>query len=163
MSPARLTLVTYLFDLARREPQTRRTTPQRYLELAEEFVLGIDRDLVVFADPELAEQIEARRSQRGLASRTRVVPMAFEDLPAFALLAEIESARAAHPLAHGNPDKDTPLFTALTWAKPELAARVARDDPFAGSHVGWIDIGLRFRPSPARNPSPIHLSVCGFS
>lgn len=151
--PARsLTLVTYLFDLARREPETDRTSVESYLRLADEFVLGIHHDLVVFAEPELAEQIEAARSRRGLGARTQVVPIAFEDLPAAALVPQIEAARAIHPLSNGNPRKDTALYTALVWSKPELAARVAQDNPFDGSHVGWIDIGLRFRPHPGEDP-----------
>ena len=146
-----LTLVTYLFDLARREPAVGRPAVAHYLQRAEEFVLGIDQDLVVFADPEVAPLIEASRRGRGLGTRTRVVQVRLEDLAAGASLAEIEEARARHPLANGNPQKDTPLFTAMTWAKPELAGRVARDDPFDGSHVGWIDIGLLYRPYPGED------------
>lgn len=148
----RLTLVTYLFDLARREPEIGRTTIRRYLQLAEDFVLGIDHDLVVFTEPEFAAPIEASRGSRGLGARTRIVPVTFEELPAHTLLQQIKSARARHPLSNANPRKDTPLYTALTWARPEFAARVARDDPFEGSHVGWIDIGLRFRPHPGEDP-----------
>jgi hypothetical protein len=147
-----LTLVTYLFDLARREPEIGRTSVERYLKLADEHVLGLDNDLVAFVEPELAERVAASRAGCGLARRTRVVPVAFEDLPVAALLSRIEAARTRHPLRNGNPWKDTPLYTALGWAKPELAARVARDDPFDGSHVGWIDIGLSFRPHPGEDP-----------
>jgi hypothetical protein len=151
--PARsLTLVTYLFDLARREPETDRTSVESYLRLADEFVLGIHHDLVVFAEPEFAERIEAVRGRRALGARTRVVPIAFEDLPAAALVPQIEAARAIRPLSNVNPRKDTSLYTALGWSKPELAARVAEDTPFDGSHVGWIDIGLRFRPQPGEDP-----------
>jgi hypothetical protein len=147
-----LTLVTYLFDLARREPTVGRTAVERYLQRAEELVLGLDHDLVVFTDPELADLIEASRNGRGLGARTQTVPIALEELAAAALLPQIEAARARHPLTNGDPRKDTALFTALTWAKPELAARVALDDPFDGSHVGWIDIGLLYRPHPGEDP-----------
>lgn len=147
-----LTLVTYLFDLARREPAIGRPAAESYLQRAEEFALGIDHDLVVFTDPEFADPIEASRRSRGLGTRTRVVPVLLEDLASGALLPRIEAARAQHPLTNGNPRKDTPIFTALTWAKSELAGRVALDDPFDGSHVGWIDIGMAYRPHPGEDP-----------
>ena len=152
MPTPRLTLVTLLFDLARREPATGRRTAKRYLELADEFVLGIDCELVAFVDPELAEPIEASRHARGLGARTRVIPIAFEDLPIYALLPKISNARAMHPLLNGDPDKDTPLYTALICAKPALAACIAKEDPFSGSHVGWIDIGVRHGPYRGEDP-----------
>ena len=147
-----LTLVTCLFDLARREPEIGRTSVEHYLERAEEFVLGLDEDLVVFTEPELADPIEAIRRGSGLGGRTRVIQVAFEDLAAVAFARQIEAARALHPLTNGNPKKDTALFTALMWAKLELAERVALDDPFDGTHVAWIDIGLLYRPHPGEDP-----------
>jgi hypothetical protein len=147
-----MTLVTFLFDLARREPETGRRTVSTYLERAEDFLFGIDRDLVVFAEPELAEPIEERRRRRGLGGRTRVFPVAFEELPTSALVSQIAAARRERPLLNGDPRKDTPLYTALICAKPELAARVAQSDPFGGSHVGWIDFGILARPYPGEDP-----------
>jgi hypothetical protein len=78
--------------------------------------------------------------------------LAFEELPTYALVSQIAAARSERPLRNGNPRKDTPRYTALTCAKPELAARVARDDPFGGSHVAWIDFGIVARPHPGEDP-----------
>jgi hypothetical protein len=147
-----LTLVTGLFDLARREPATHRTTVARYLERADQHVLGIEQPLVAFVDPELAEPITTRRRERGLGERTVVVPIALEELRAHGLLDEIERARRRRPLLNGDPVKDTSLFTVVQWAKLELVRRAAALDPFAATHLAWIDIALRFGPHPDDDP-----------
>src|ERR1700748_3514675 len=101
-----ITLVTCLFDLASRESSLGRRTAAQYLEAAERLVLGVDYDLVVFADPEWAAPIEAAPRARSLALRTRVIAVALEDLRAHSLLDSIAQARAEHPLRNGNPAKD---------------------------------------------------------
>jgi hypothetical protein len=148
----RLTLVTGLFDVERREPRRGRATAAEYLERADELVLGIDRQLVAFVDPELVGQVAECRRGRGLAERTLVVPLPLEELPAYRLLDEIKIARRRRPLLNGNPVKDTPLYTVVQWSKLELVARAAALDPFAATHLAWIDIGLRFAPHPEDDP-----------
>lgn len=147
-----LTLVTCLFDLASRERSRERQSVPEYLEIANELVLAHDHDLVVFTEPELADQIEAGRRDRGLATRTRVVAVALEELRAYSLLGLSARARVERPLRNGNSVKDTPLYAVLNWAKFELVARVGAENPFSASHIAWIDIGLRWRPYPGEDP-----------
>lgn len=144
----RLTLVTCLFDVATRERNPHRRTAAHYLR-ASERVLGHDVDLVAFADPEMCEPIAARRREAGLEARTLVVSLRMEDLRAHGLLAQITSARDAHPLLNGGPGKDTPLYAVLQWSKFELVRRAAELDPFDATHLAWIDIGL-----PGAHPVP---------
>jgi Bacterial protein of unknown function (HtrL_YibB) len=146
--PARLTLVSALFDIGGRERNPRRRSAADYLEVAD-FVLGLDCDLVLFADPEVATELQARRDSAGLADRTRVVVVELERLPAHRLLPEITAARSSNPIENANPDKDTPLYTVLLWSKTELLRRAVELDPFAATHFAWIDLGLAARPHPA--------------
>jgi hypothetical protein len=143
---AGITLVTALFDLARREGGAARRTAGDYLAGAD-FVLGLDRDLVVFVDPELREPIAARREAAGLGARTRVVAVELEAVEALRHLPAIEAARLRRPLLGGDPAKDTPLYTALGWAKFDLVERAIELDPEA-RHLAWIDLGLPGRPDP---------------
>jgi hypothetical protein len=147
-----LTLVTCLFDLASRESSLGRCTAAQYLEAAERLVLGVDYDLVAFADPEWAAPIEAARRARGLAVRTRVIAVALEDVRSHSLLDSMAQARAEHPLRNGNPAKDTPLYTVVQWAKLELIARTAAENPFSASHLAWIDAGLSWGPHRGEDP-----------
>ena len=85
MSDKRLTLVTSLFDLARREPDVPRRTAEYYLE-AGKWVCRLDQDMVIYCDPELAEPIAVIRAESGMAPRTKVVPVALEELDSYRLL-----------------------------------------------------------------------------
>jgi Bacterial protein of unknown function (HtrL_YibB) len=147
-----LTLVTCLFDLARRERARDSRSVAEYLETAETLALAVDHDLVAFADTELAPRIEAARRDLGLASRTRVIAVSLEELRSYSRLGSIAKARAEHPLRNGTPAKDTPLYAVLGWAKAELLARTVAEDPFSASHIAWIDLGLRWGPYPGEDP-----------
>jgi hypothetical protein len=140
-TPVRLTLVTALFDLARREPGSSRPTPADYLDWGA-FVFALDCDIVFYVDPELEPEVRARRDAHGLLARTVVIAAAFEHLPAHDLLEPITAARRQHPLRNAQTGKDTPLYTALGWSKFELVRRTLAADPFTATHFAWIDLGL---------------------
>ena len=142
-----LTLVSALYDLAGREADPRRKTIAHYLE-AGEFLFGLDADLVVFGDPGPIAEVEARRRAAGLGERTVAVPLPLEELRSHAELERITAARKANPVENANPSKDTPRFVVLQWGKFELLERAGALDPFAASHLAWIDLGLPFRPHP---------------
>lgn len=147
----RLTLVSALYDLAGRERNTRRRTAADYLGTAG-FLLELDQDVVIFADPELAPQLEARRATAGLGGRTRVIVEPLEELPAHRLHDEIAAARQRQPILNRDPDKDTVLFTELQWSKFELVRRAIELDPFGGSHFAWIDLVNRGLPPHPDDP-----------
>ena len=144
----RLTLVTALFDLARREGNPRRRNVEHYMRAAE-YLFDLDADVIAFADPELADGLADARRLAGHEARTVVVPLALEELPAHELAGPIVAARRAHPILNGDPDKDTPLYAVLQWSKFELVRRATDLDPFDATHYGWLDIGLPSRPHPA--------------
>jgi hypothetical protein len=139
--PRRLTVVTGLFDLARREANPARRQPEEYVAAAE-FLFGLDVDLVAFADWPFDAAIHAGRARHALASRTLVVPTTLEAMPTHELLSDIAAARASRPLLNGNPDKDTPLYVVLQWAKLAMLRRALMLDPFDATHAAWIDIGI---------------------
>lgn len=134
----RLTLVSALFDLGRRERNPRRRPADEYLRDGG-MLMELDAELVVFADPELAPRVAEMREARGLEARTRVIPLALEELPAHSLLDRIAEARERNPVLNRDPDKDTPLFVVVQWSKFELVRRAIELDPFGSSHYAWID------------------------
>lgn len=161
-----LTLVTVLFDLARREGSGRRTA-QHYLEAAA-WLLAVDRDLVVYADPEIAPDVAQRRVSHGHEDRTAVVPLALEEVAAYRHLAAIQRAHATRYPGGRDAEKDTPLYTVVLWARFDLvedaiARHVRGDGP-----VALIGLDLSGRPHPrddpfAEIPDGIRaLLLCGF-
>lgn len=134
---SKLTLVTCLFDLGRREATSWRGIDD-YFRFGE-FVLGLDQDIVFFVDPEMESRILEGRQRHGRLARTRVIPIGLEDLSCAKYLESIRKTRRA---SNANPVKDTPIYTMLGWSKLELLERAAALDPFSASHLGWIDFGI---------------------
>ena len=135
------TIVTCLYDLASREPAARRLTVEEYLDHGQ-FLLGLDRPLLCFADPAIEPAIRAARAQHGLTDRTVVIPQALEDLPVHGLLESATAARAIHPVLNADLLKDTPLHGIVGWSKFEALTRAVALDPFRTTHFAWVDFGL---------------------
>ena len=140
-SSRRAVLVSALFDLAGRENNRRRRTIEEYLELGRT-VLDLDENIVFYADPEPAAVIEAERRARGLADRTVVRVVAFEDFRTHARLGRTAEAARGRPIRNANPDKDTPLYRLLTWSKFEALARTIDASPFPMERAAWLDFGI---------------------
>jgi hypothetical protein len=140
-SPRRLTLVTGLFDLAKREGNPGRRTEADYLRHGE-FIFALNQDIAFFAEPESAEVIRARRRAHGLLRRTHIFVTSLEAMPAYALADSIREARSRHAVINANPAKDTPLYIALTWSKFAMLQEAMTVDPFGGTHFAWIDLGI---------------------
>jgi hypothetical protein len=139
MSPT--TVVTCLFDLASREAPGTRHDVAQYLEWGE-FVLALDADLVCFTEPSIEPTIRSRREHHGLLERTEMVECTLESLSSYGLLERATEARLQNPLLNGDPVKDTPLHTVLTWGKLELLTRAIERNPFATDHFAWVDFGI---------------------
>lgn len=127
----KLAFVTCLYDLTKRGGATYRTV-EGMLQNAD-FVLGLDRQLVIFTEPELEAEIFARRGNRP----TAIITTPFEDL----LGPDRASAALRGVLPHNaNPSKDTRSYIQLMWARYamlEVAFETSR-----ASHFGWIDLSI---------------------
>jgi hypothetical protein len=124
-----LALVTSLYDLVKRGSPEHRTFDWMFWNAG--FVLGLDRELVIFTDPELEAELRKRRGDR----RTLIVPIPFEKL----LRAGRANARGI--LQHNaNKTKVTHAYVQLMWAK--YAMLEAALDMTDASHIGWIDLGI---------------------
>jgi hypothetical protein len=133
--------VSALFDLAGRERNPRRRTVEEYLKFGAT-VLDLDENIVFYADPEPAAVIQSERSARGLSDRTVVHVVPFEELRTYGRLARAEEMARGRPIHNANPDKDTPFYRLLTWAKFELLARTIDAPPFRLERVAWLDFGI---------------------
>ena len=135
--PVDQTLVSCLFDLGRREPGRPRSLDDYLRDAA--FVLSLELPLVLFTDPEIAPWVEHERAVRGLADKTRVVPLLLETLDTWQRLADV---RDLPTFVNGDPKKDTPLFQLMACAKLELIERAIVLDAFDTETFAWIDAGI---------------------
>ena len=132
-----LTLVTVLFDLARRNPNTRRSMD--WLIENGQQVLALDRPMVIFTEKHLIGKLAHARAVLGLYHKTRFIPMEFEELPHY----QVWRSQELHLIDNRNGDKDHIDNFSINWEKPDLIARVASENPFSTSHIGWINLGIQ--------------------
>lgn len=129
----RLVLVTCIYDLTKRGSASHRTIGWMLDNAA--FVLGQDRELVIFTDPD-PELEDALRERRG-GRPTKIMAIRLEELLRQDRAAAVMSGTL--PL-NANPTKDRPSYVQLTWSKfamLEMALKVT-----CASHIGWIDFSI---------------------
>jgi FkbM family methyltransferase len=98
------------------------------------FVLGMDRPLIIFTDPEVEERLREVRGNRP----TLIIPIALEELLSEALVNAAE--RGARQL-NANAAKVTPPYIQLMWAKYAMLYRALKTSPTP--YVGWIDLAIQ--------------------
>lgn len=131
MAAKKLALVTCIYDLVKRGSAEHRTVD--WMLANADFVLELDRELVIFTDPELEAVLRARRG----AGRTKIVPVPFEKLLRSDRLIAAERGALQH---NARRTKVTPTYVQVMWAKYamlEMALEIT-----STSHLGWIDLGI---------------------
>ncbi len=128
-----LAIVTCLYDLVKRGSPGHRTVDQLFGHSA--FVLGLDRELVIFTEPELETEVRKRRGDRP----TTIVTRPYEEL--------LRSDRALGATLgererNGSTTKVTPPYVQLTWAKFAMLEHAVELTSDRASHIGWIDVGI---------------------
>jgi len=126
-----LTLVSSLFDLARRENNPHRQNTPFYLAHGR-WLRVLPIPTVIYCDENLKEALPADVA----------VPCDLESTHAFARLGFFEKSRARHPLASCDPAKDTPLYGVFQRAKIELLRRDVVDNRHQTTHFAWVDFGI---------------------
>ncbi len=126
-----LALVTCLYDLVKRGSTQHRTVDWIFENSG--FVLGLDRELVIFTEPETEAAFRTRRGDRP----TTIVTKPFEEL--LRLDRAAAALRGAKP-RNANAAKDTPVYGQLTWAKfamLEAALKIT-----SAPYIAWIDLAI---------------------
>lgn len=136
---SKITIVTALFDLEKRENSGRKSA-RHYLNLATK-ILTIPQNMIIFAEPHLIEELKQKRPD-ALQSRTRFISLPLEAVPYYSLLKEITIARQRNPIAGTSPQKDTPLYAVVNWSKLFVMQLTLDFNPFGSDRFAWIDIGL---------------------
>jgi len=134
-----LTLVTVLFDLARRNPNTRRSMD--WLIENGQKVLELDHPMVIFTEKHLVGKLAHERAIRELCNKTKIVPLEFEELPHYSMWRSMDPAPLL--IENRNREKDHLDNFSINWEKPGLIAQVAKENPFGTTHVGWINLGIQ--------------------
>jgi Bacterial protein of unknown function (HtrL_YibB) len=134
------TLVTAYFDLTK-QPDASAPIQSRphghYLDQHASSTLSLDKNLVVFCEPDNEAKVWSMRP-RYLHPRTQVVVQSFDDFP-------LTKHRPAVIANRGGPwcptdPRNTASYYLLCMARYAMLKRTITENPFNSTHFGWVNI-----------------------
>lgn len=151
-------LVTMLYDLASKEPNTKRCTIYQYIKDAEA-LFKLNQYIIFFVETEeLKAKVRHRRdiflddSQKvNLLEKTWVVVKPFPLLRYYDELANINECDKTHPISNMNPTgvrhmgKNSNHYRIIGWNKCECLKEAISLNPFKSKRWAWIDFGIGTR------------------
>lgn len=136
-----ITLVTGLFDLTIREPNSFRLI-EEYLKLGQN-LLSIPHNLIIFGDAHLVQEAWAFRCKLNLASKTFIYILALENSPYYKYLPDITAKfKTSGQPAYYTPTKESPLYLIIGWTRFWMLKQLATLNPFKSSAMLWVDYGI---------------------
>lgn len=137
------TLVTAYFDLTKMADASDalKSRPiEWYLDQHGSSVLSLDKNLVVFCDHGLKEEILKRRPE-WLHDRTRVIEMSFENMPLTHYREQIISSRDGSNQCPSDP-RATASYYLFCMARYAMMKQSILENVFGSTHFAWIDLGI---------------------
>jgi len=135
------TLVTGYFDLTKAPDANdaiRARPAEHYIDQYGASTLALDKNLVVFCDPELEPKIWSMRPS-WLHDRTKVVAMSFEDFPITRLREQIIANRGGVSGCTVDP-RNTASYYLFCMARYAMLKQIIASNPFGSTHFAWINI-----------------------
>ena len=137
--PDNWTVVTAYFDLTKMPDASAsiKARPSQHYLASAKSTLSTEQNLVVFCEPESLELLQAMRPP-WLASKTKYIPMSFEDFPLTQFRAKIQENRRRNPYAFD--DRNTASYYLLCMARYAMLKRILAENPFGSTHFAWLNI-----------------------
>jgi hypothetical protein len=150
------TIVTAFYNIRALEngsPEDNRQM-DKYLQIAEKFMMKLPYPLMIFIDPEdaiLYEFITEKRQK--YLDKTFIYQERFQDTYFYKDLAKIRELQQQYYIYNGDLKHETPLYVILNNNKFHFIERAIESNPFQSSHFVWMDLGINHV---ARNTERIH-------
>jgi hypothetical protein len=133
------TLITAYFDLTKC-PDASESIKKRdgnyYLEHSKG-TLSLDKNLVIFCDPEYEEKLRELRPAH-LLEKTKFYPISFEDMELTRYRNKIIENRKKNPYYFD--DRNTASYYLFCMSRYTAIQKIIEENPFHTSHFGWINI-----------------------
>jgi hypothetical protein len=132
-----ITIVTMLFDLESVESIGRRSLDE-YLSYGKS-LFSAKLNIIIYTEPKLVDMI--KNLNRPDNTKTEIIVCPLEKLPFYIQYYDkIVECRNSMKLIGGSQNKDTPLYTMLTWCKFDLLNRATMKCD--STNLLWVDFGL---------------------
>ena len=139
------TIVTMFYNI--REKEGNKTNSQlnrglqNYCDLAENFILSLPYNLIVFTDnEEVIAFIQNKRTN--YKNKTCIYKKSFEDTYYYKHLDILTNLQGKFTIINGNITKDTPMYIILNNNKFDFIESAIELNPFDSTHFIWMDFGI---------------------
>jgi len=139
------TIVTMFYNV--REKEGNKTNShlnrgvKKYCELAENFILTLPYNLIVFTDnEEVIEFIENKRIN--YKNKTYIYKKPFEDTYYYKHLDILSDLQKKFTIINGNVSQETPMYIILNNNKFDCMESAIEINPFGSDHFIWMDFGI---------------------
>lgn len=136
--PSNWTVVTAYFDLTRMpdaSPSIKARPATHYLAHATT-TMALDQNLVVFCEPDMLSTLRTLRPEY-LASKTRYIPMFFEEFPLYKYRDRLTENRKTKP---PHDDRNTVSYYLFCMARYAMLKRIIAENPFGSTHFAWLNL-----------------------
>jgi hypothetical protein len=114
---------------------------QRYLDFAENFILTLPYNLIVFTDnEEVIEFIENKRIN--YKNKTYIYKKPFEDTYYYRHLDKLSDLQKKFTIMNGHLEHETPMYIILNNNKFDFMESAIELNPFKSDHFIWMDFGI---------------------
>jgi hypothetical protein len=150
------TIVTMFYDIRKKEGNNTNSILNRgikkYCELAENFILKLPYNLIIFTDnEEVIEFIEKKREN--YKNKTYIYKKPFEDTYYYKYLDTLYVLQNKFTIINGNIIQETPIYIILNNNKFCFMDLAIELNPFKSDHFIWMDFGINHV---AQNTEKIH-------
>jgi hypothetical protein len=148
------TIVTMFYNVREKEGNTTHSPLNRgvkkYCELAQNYILTLPYDLMVFTDnEEVIEFIENKREK----NNTYIYKKPFEDTYYYKDLDTLSMLQKKFTILNGDIKQESPMYIILNNNKFDCIENAIQLNPFHSSHFIWMDFGINHV---AQNTEKIH-------
>jgi hypothetical protein len=152
------TIVTMIYDIRKIElcNNDRNRKVNKYLELAQEFILLLPYPVIFFIDDddiETYKYIYNSRNELNLLQLTNICKISFTKTYFYKYLSRLEELQRHFIIRNGELKHETPLYIILTNNKFFFMEKAIELNPFNSSHFIWMDFGINHV---AKNTELIH-------
>ena len=142
------TIVSAMYDIRKRENNDLQHTKNNgefmlFSEYIERIHIFLEKEfpLVMFCEPEHETLLWSMRPKH-LHDLTRIIPLAYEELPYYCHFAKFEENHKLRPVKNLHPQKFTPLYHFMVNMKTLFVKTVTHMNPFSTEMFSWMDIRL---------------------
>jgi len=134
----KISYVTCFFNLSKIENNTRDKSISMYYEKSK-FLLNLHINLILYTDDDdLIEYIGKKNSNANI----KIIKMELSSSPYYKHIDYVKNVRDKNMYNGFNKNKDTPLYTILSWTKMFLLNQSISLNYFNANYFSWIDFGI---------------------